>query len=250
MTLERFTRFQAAAIHLAISGLVATATMGLMLAVWYPQPLFGAMGGKELILLIVGIDVAIGPLLTLIVFDTSKKELAFDLAVVATLQLVALSYGMYAMHSGRPVFVVFADGRFVVVSAAEVDDDSLSQAQSEFRTLPLNGPRVVAADSPSDVRQRVTLFFTGLAGMGVQNLPQYYVPYAERLAEVLAASRPLERLEDLTPEHEARLAHAVAGAPDRFRYLPLQTRYDELTALVDARTGEFLSIVSIRPPNS
>lgn len=252
MSLEGLSRFQAATVHLAISALVATAVMALMLAVWYPPPLFDAMGGKKLTVLIIGIDVTIGPLITLIVFDTKKKELAFDLAVIVTLQLAALSYGIYATHSGRPVFVVFAIDRFIVVSAAEVDEDSLSQARAEFRALPEDGPRVVAADMPSDARQRMTLFFAGFAGMGVQNLPLYYVPYGERLTEVLAASRAPERLADLSPAETDQLTRAAAQAarlPDQLRYLPLQTRYATLTALVDGKTGEFLSIVPIQPPN-
>ena len=54
-----------------------------MLAVWYPQPYFAAMGGATLILLLIGVDVVIGPLITLIVFDPKKKSLRFDLAVIA-----------------------------------------------------------------------------------------------------------------------------------------------------------------------
>jgi hypothetical protein len=63
----------------------------LMLAVWYPQHYFAAMGGTTLILLLIGVDVVIGPLITLIVFDPKKKSLRFDLAVIAVLQLGALS---------------------------------------------------------------------------------------------------------------------------------------------------------------
>ena len=46
-----------------------------------------------LILLMIGVDVVIGPLLTLIVFDPKKKHLKFDLVVIAALQLAALAYG-------------------------------------------------------------------------------------------------------------------------------------------------------------
>jgi hypothetical protein len=41
----------------------------------------------KLMLLVVGIDVALGPLLTLIVFDPKKKSLIWDLAVIVALQV-------------------------------------------------------------------------------------------------------------------------------------------------------------------
>jgi hypothetical protein len=95
------SRFRAGAIHLGISALITAAALTLMLVYWYPPPLFAAMGGTELVVLVVGVDVCIGPLITLIIFDTRKKELLFDLAIVAALQLTALGYGIYAMHAGR-----------------------------------------------------------------------------------------------------------------------------------------------------
>lgn len=105
LAIRQMSRYRAATIHLAVSALIAAGTLALMLALWYPPPLFAAMGGTELALLIVGVDVAIGPLITLIIFDTRKKELLFDLATIATLQVMAIGYSVYSMHAGRPVFI-------------------------------------------------------------------------------------------------------------------------------------------------
>jgi len=56
-----------------------------MILVWYPPPLFQLLGGFELLLLIVAVDIALGPLLTLVVFKSGKKRLKFDLSVIALL---------------------------------------------------------------------------------------------------------------------------------------------------------------------
>ena len=93
MTLASLNRWKASALHLALSAAIGVAVVALMLALWYPQPYFAAMGGDTLILLLIGVDVVIGPLITLIVFDPKKKSLRFDLAVIAVLQLAALVYG-------------------------------------------------------------------------------------------------------------------------------------------------------------
>ena len=113
------SRYRAASYHLIISAGIAAITLTVMLALWYPSPLFAAMGGMELIALIVGVDVAIGPLITLVIFDMRKKELLFDLAVIALLQVAALGYGVYTMSLARPVFMVATDLGIRVVPAVD-----------------------------------------------------------------------------------------------------------------------------------
>ena len=101
------------------------------------------MGGATLILLLIGVDVVIGPLITLIIFDPKKKSLRFDLAVIAVLQLGALLYGCSVMFNARPVYNVFVVDRFEVVAANAIDEESREKAAPEFRSLPLTGPKVV-----------------------------------------------------------------------------------------------------------
>jgi hypothetical protein len=138
MTLDRYTRWQAAPIHLLISAVIATLVVGTMLLVWYPQPYFLAAGGITLVLLLVGVDVVLGPLLTLIVFDPKKKSLKIDLAIIAALQLAALAYGGWTMFSARPVYVAFAGDRFHLVAANEISPADLDKAAMEYRSLPLS----------------------------------------------------------------------------------------------------------------
>ena len=137
MTLTALNRWKASALHLGLSAAIGLSVIALMLAVWYPQPYFAAMGGDTLILILIGVDVVIGPVITLIVFDPKKKSLKFDLAVIALLQLAALAYGCHVMFEARPVYNVFVVDRFEVVAANQVDDESLAKVTApEFRTLP------------------------------------------------------------------------------------------------------------------
>jgi cytochrome c oxidase assembly factor CtaG len=75
-------RYKASAIHFAISALVATLVFAAMSTFWYPGVFFDAAGGKDLFLLIAGVDVTLGPLITLIVFVPGKRGLRFDLTFV------------------------------------------------------------------------------------------------------------------------------------------------------------------------
>lgn len=244
------SRYKAAATHLIASALIAAVILIVMLFFWYPSPLLGAMGGKELILLIVGIDVCIGPLITLIIFNPKKKKLAFDLAVVACLQLAALGYGIHAMQAGRPVYMVFVENRLVVVSAAEIDSDSLAQAKPEFRHLPLTGPKIVAADMPTDKKAADAILLAGFGGMGLQNLPKFYSSYDSHASQVMAVAHPLDKLQKLTKDTKTKLEKAIEKSgrrQDELRYLPVMTKRAILTALIDARTGQFIGLLSINP---
>ncbi len=250
IAISPISRYRAALVHLAISAAIAAAALALMLTLWFPPPLFGAMGGTELALLIVGVDVAIGPLITLIIFDTRKKELIFDLAVVAVLQMGALAYGVYAMHAGRPVFIVFAESQFAVVPAAEIDANDLAQGRSEeFRTLSLTGPRLVATEEPTDPEVRSTIVFGSLAGFGVQHLPKYYVPYAKRRGQVLRESRSLADLDPAPPDRERLNGYLKRSGRkvEELRCLPVKTKRAVLTAIIDSSNGDLLDVLDIEP---
>ena len=138
--LARFTRRQAALFHLGVSALVAAAIVAVMLLVWYPSPWFAAAGGRTLLILLVGVDVILGPLLTFIVFNPAKKSLVYDLAVIVMLQIAALIYGIHVMASARPAFVVYLRGGFDVVAANDVVTEGMGESKlPEFQSVPLNG---------------------------------------------------------------------------------------------------------------
>src|SRR5689334_2185147 len=143
-------RYKAALIHLGISATIATATLIFMLTVWYPGPFFTAVGGAGLVLILLGVDVTIGPLITLVVFNPVKKSLRMDLTIVALLQLAAFLYGVSVIFEARPVYVAFAVDRFELVRAADLDPEDVKKAKLErFRSLPLLRPEVIAVRRPT-----------------------------------------------------------------------------------------------------
>ncbi|MGH8514607.1 MAG: TfpX/TfpZ family type IV pilin accessory protein, partial [Gammaproteobacteria bacterium] len=232
------TRWKAAAIHLGICALIALAVFACMALLWYPQPYFEAVGGARLALTIIGVDVVIGPLITLVVYNPKKKSLRFDLAVVALLQMGALVYGIYVVYTARPVYVVFNVDRFDVVAANElVPDDWPTRVPDAFKTLPLTGPRLVAADLPSDAKEKRELLFTAFAtGVDLRNYPQYYRPYHERTAAVIAKAKPLAELREKRPGSEAdltRMVEAFGQGSEHLAFLPVLARKKDLTAIID-----------------
>ena len=116
-------RIRASGIHLGISLCIVALAAVLVFGVWYPYPYREISGGRALFLLVAGVDVVMGPLITLIIFNRAKprRELITDITVVGVLQVAALSYGLWSVFVARPVHLVFEYNRMSVVHAVDVD---------------------------------------------------------------------------------------------------------------------------------
>lgn len=239
---RRLTRWGASGAHLLISAAIATAVLALMLFVWYPPPLFEAAGGNDLALILIGVDVVIGPLLTLIIFKPGKWGLKFDLAAIALFQLAALFYGAHIIYLARPAFVVFVKDRFEVVSAVELRPERLAAARFEqFRKPPLTGPMFVGGAWPAIQAEQQMLLNANLAGEDLQHFPRYYVPYEESRPEILAKAEPLARVRKLEPAAASIVDQWLAGSGVREQdvlFLRLRARHGWVAVLVDRRTAQ------------
>jgi hypothetical protein len=207
--------------------------------------------GSGLLLILLPVDVVLGPLLTLIVFKSRKKSLKFDLSVIALLQLSALFYGMYVVFIARPAYIVFAVDRYEVVSANEIEPAELKKVtREEFKALPLAGPRLVAAQIPSDPKEKERILFSALAGADIQVFPQHYVPYADQIAEVSVKARPIDELRKKLSEAEkefVNLDKRFGARLSELGYLPVHTRKQDFTAIVDRKNGEIVKYLMVDP---
>ncbi len=151
------TRLRAFVIHLTASATVMLLFLPIMWLIWYPAPYFAINGGWTVLRLLAGLGVALGPILTLIVFKPGKPGLRFDLGVILALQLAALAYGGALLYQQRPAFIVFAVDRFTVIPAAEVDFARLRYP--ELKRLVGVGPLFAQALPPEDREVRNALMF-------------------------------------------------------------------------------------------
>lgn len=88
------------------------------------------VGEAKLFLKVVCSDLALGPSISLVIFNTkkSRKELIIDYLIVSAIQLAALIYRVSVVAVSRPVFVIFMVDRFEVVTAVELDGADLKAA--------------------------------------------------------------------------------------------------------------------------
>jgi hypothetical protein len=244
------SRWRASGIHLLISATIAAISFFVTLKVWYPSPLFTAEGGNDILLILIGVDVIIGPLVTLVIFKSGKPGLRFDLTVIAVLQASALAYGTHVMFVARPVYIALVDDQFETVRANDLEPANVARAKRpEFQSVPLTGPQYIAVDLPKDIKAlRELISQAGTGGELPQHLPQYYVPYSEYKAQALAKSQPLKTLLGPDVAVTARIDKAIADTGRKsadLNFLRLQTRRGWGAVLIDAKAGD---IVTILPP--
>lgn len=247
-------RLRASLVHLGCSAAIASIAMVVVFHVWHPADIASLQGVGRLITVLIAIDVVLGPIMTLILFSTGKARhlLEMDLAIVASLQLAALVYGLVTVFNARPVYVVFNVDRFTIVTAAEIVDESLGRAsRPDFQRLPMGRPRVIAARLPDDPLVRTELMFSSLdGGTDIFQFPELYVDYHQERERAIARSRPLAELKARNNLGEAEwraFLSCLNRLPADLAYLPVGANSREGVAVIDRRTGDVVDLVDLYP---
>lgn len=243
-------RFRAGGLHLLISVAAALIACAVIFFIWYPYPYDLAQGVSRLVLIMIAVDVVIGPLITTIVFNRAKKELKFDLAIVATVQLAALIYGLHAIYGGRPAYLVYVVDRFELVPIQDVDRASMAKADPAFRPG-IGVPPRFAARLPEDVEMRNKLMFeAGFGGPDLAQRPEFFVPLADEMANLLKRVRPLDELQRINELDETTWQTLLADFKRdeaELSYLPMSAKVRDGAVILDRATGEILGIRMLTP---
>lgn len=243
-------RFLASAAHFVFSLIVAAFAAALVFGVWYPTPYRDISGGRELFFIIVAVDVVLGPLLTLAVFNRKKtlRALRRDLFIIVLLQLAALGYGMWTVFISRPVHLVFEYDRFRVVHAIEVEETLLSKAPPALRSLPVMGPTPLTLRPFKDGQEQGDFTMAALSGVSLASRPELWQDYAAARVDVLAAAKPVSLLKTRFTAQAASINAAIAQTGQveaALKYLPLVGRKSFWTVLIDAQNAQPLAYLPI-----
>jgi hypothetical protein len=244
-------KFKVTGLHFLVTLAFAGCAAALIFLVWFPDPMQTMIGGTELFVLVTGCDLALGPLSSLVVYNSRKtrRELVFDYIVIGTVQLAALGYGVYILAGTRPVYVAFSYDRLEVVVARDVSDAELAAAKDpNYRTLPLTGPRLVSIKVPQ--AEHNDALFQSLNGNEEHMRPRFYAPYEELLPQIRARARPIAELEKIHPASKPLLDAAASGLripASRVGWLPVHHFRGFWTVLIDTENGKPLAYVDVDP---
>jgi hypothetical protein len=247
----RTGRLKAAGIHFGLSVLLAILAAVLVFFIWYPYPYREISGGRELFLIVVAVDVVMGPLMTLAIFNPRKSlgELRRDLTLIVILQLAALGYGLWTVAVARPVHLVFEINRFTTVHAIDVPDVLLAKAPPELQQMPWTGPTLLSVRDFKSNADQTEATMMAMSGLPVGAQPNLWQSYEKGKPGVLANAKPLAELKARFAARVPDIDKALMAVPSTVTvgYVPLVGRNTFWTVFVDMKTAEVLAFVPIDP---
>ena len=232
--------------HLSISLFIAILVMGLVFFVWYPVPLASAVGVTHIFLMMLVIDVIIGPILGLLVYKEGKKSLKFDLIVIILIQLSALCYGVYSIAEGRPAWLVYTVDRFELVRNNEIIADHIQNAQKQYRQPSWLKPQFVAIEFAKDMQQRNDDMFTEvLGGVSIAQKPERYVELSTVKNQIQQRAQRLDVLDNFN--NQQQVAKILSQYPQADAWLPLKANAVDMVVLINKEKAQVVKIVDLRP---
>jgi len=231
-------RYAAFAVHLGISFVMFLVLAAIIKFLWYPGVLFETEGGWDGIKLIAGVDLVIGPTLTLMVYNIAKKELKRDLAIIGLLQAACIVGGMATVAYSRPVAVIYAAGTFFVATQQRFDNHNIDIGQIEI--LQHSKPVWIAIDVPTEQKQRIDFLNEWALKGGFDLATSRYRPYKSKLSVLKTEGTKITANEATSYDLSDNDTDAA------LRIFKLQTRYGNYRVLCNTKTGEIIKLLKNR----
>jgi len=244
-------KVRAFAIHFVATLAVALVAAALIFFVWYPDPFQRMLGGLQLFLLVAGCDLALGPLVSFVIYSSKKKRraLIFDYTVVGIVQVAAFVYGVYSVSQSRPAYVAFVKDRIEVISAGEIAERDYEEARgSKYAQPPFSGPAHVAAHVPPQERNEV--LWASLEGRDIGVRPKFYVDYSSQREAIQKQIRPVSELLERHPKSRALVEKSLQDldrAEGDLGWLPVKHAKGFWTAVMDKHSAEPVKYLPIDP---
>ncbi|MEO0574132.1 MAG: TfpX/TfpZ family type IV pilin accessory protein [Pseudomonadota bacterium] len=236
--------------HFLCSLAIVATVLTVVYFLWYPAPYFQINGAAGVLKTLIGVDLVLGPALTVLLYKPGKKGLWFDMLFIGVLQLSALAYGTTVLYQERPQYMVFAVDRFVVVPGTQL-------YPSPNMSVPIcegswSGPCEVAAVLPDDLQEREAVLFRSIEqGVELEHQPEYWQLLPTQSALLLQKAKPLAELADTTADAQRRIARFVGASGydvTGLRYLPVVNgRLQAMTVVIDSNDASRVGVIAIDP---
>ena len=239
-------KLRASAIHVIISLLIGGVCASIVFLIWYPYPLAKAVGVTHIFLMLLAIDIIIGPLLTFLIYKKGKKTLKLDLFCIGLIQIFALCYGMWTVYQGKPAWLVFNADRFDVVRIIEIDKRKINQVKDKYRTLSLFSPKWVASIAPQNIEENNDILFEAVfAGIDIAQRPELYQDLNDVKDKIKNKAQGLELLNNYN--NKTDVEKTLAKYPNADAWLPLKANAVDMVVLVNKESASIIKIVDLRP---
>ncbi len=232
-----------------------TLILGSLYFGWYRWPGWHLTEVKTVVLVMVCVDVVLGPTLTLIIANQqkSRRELTRDIGIIVVVQLCALTYGSVSLWNGRPLYYAFSEKILQLVQAYDIDT---SEAEAGRRQNPglaphwYSLPRWIWAPLPENAdesRKIVVSAITG--GDDIISMPRYFKPWEDGLPSLRNQLKKVDDVPNFAKSEKKKLKERMkaAGLPDdQVNTMPLTGRGHPLLAVFDPVTLKITGIIKAK----
>jgi hypothetical protein len=245
-------RFKAFGLHLLASSIALSTILGSLYLGWYRWPAWLLTDVTHVVIVLVGVDVVLGPTLTFIIARSSKtrRELTRDIAVIVVVQLCALVYGTASLWNGRPMYYTYSEGVLQLVQAYDIDPKEAALGRQRNPGLAPHWyslPRWVWAPLPDDLGVSEKIVAAAISGGDdVVSMPRYFRPWSQGLADLRAKLKNVDDVAYFAPSQKRKLKErmrAAGLATDDMNAMPLTGRGHPLLAVFDPATLKMKAIL-------
>ena len=248
-------RLKAFALHLTGSTCVLSLTLGGLYLGWYRWPGWRLADASHVVIVMIGVDIVLGPLLTFVIARARKPRLRSfvrDIAMIVAVQLVALIYGTASLWHGRPLYYAYSETVLQLVQAYDIDaqEAALGRRQNaEFAPHWYSLPRWIWAPLPQDPQTRQKIVASAISGGDdVVSMPRYFKPWEQGLP---ALRTNLKKVDDVAYFYGAdkkklkQRMQAAGLATDKLNSMPLIGRGHPMLAVFDPASVKIIAILTV-----
>jgi hypothetical protein len=255
MGLDMHFRLKLFSLHLLSSAAVLTVILGGLYFGWYRWPGWYLTDVTRVVLVMICVDVVLGPTLTLIIANRkkSRRELTRDIGIIVAVQLCALTYGSAQMWNGRPLYYAFSESVLQLVQAYDIDTNEADLAREQNPGLAPHWyslPRWIWAPLPEDPAERQKIFTAAISGGDdVISMPRYFKRWEEGLTSLRAQLKKVDNVAYFAPSEKRKLKEKMkaAGLPDdQLNTMPLTGRGHPLLAVFDPTSLKITAVFGAR----
>lgn len=236
-------KVKAFAIHLVISLIVVLSVYMFIHLLWYPSPLFKATDAGRIFIIILIVDLILGPLLTFVVYKKNKKTLRMDLTIIVLIQLIALGYGLYSVYQARPVWIAYVVDRFELIRANDIIEN-----EAQLYILPKFGPAYIYVDlARLNASEKLdTILDETTYNISPAQRPKFYNKYDLAKPLIIEKSQDLMLLNDYNQPNVVKAV--LQKYPQADSFLPLKANAVDMTVLIDRKNnGKVVVVADLRP---
>ena len=169
MGLDMHFRLKAFALHLLSSATILTLILAALYFGWYRWPGWYLTDVTRVVLVMVCVDVVLGPTLTLIIANQkkSRRELTRDIGIIVAVQLCALTYGSVSLWNGRPLYYAFSESVLQLVQAYDIDANEAKLGREQNPDLAPHWyslPRWIWAPLPQNAGEAKKIITSSITG--------------------------------------------------------------------------------------